>query len=497
MISSSGCNGSTTLAYEAALLPLLAMVAVLVVVVDAGKMLGYERPQNPNPLSRTVGIDNQSGRKIEMYWVNVFKEPNDFVPQFMEDGVQVGCSYGADKTINSFSGHQFEIREVPSKKTKKCVFNECRKVRIKISDRKQQTYTINRDFTISIEDDTQIAYSKANDIFQSCKAKVALYTTDPLEIIDLVSECMMYETNAKLVENSEERSFHSKKQREMAADLIPYACGDVNKTETQEIVNQTWTYIGNNGDPSKPKPKNVHLLRTLHKLPTSDIFAVSNFASQDTCDALKIYRQELSGSDGEGSTIGIPTSATQEPTKQGKLLLELFYKIYALLNDNFPHWKDLSEFFDDTLFGYLKDPVGLELPSHLCQGIEEVAEAFAALEAEEPKKCQIPGGEPSVGHTKRTVVGEDTHPDLLAQVFLFCDEPKDKLGGLHFPYAGVHATPEVGKLVVAVHRHNTDDNKQQKLDGYTEEYHLCPNHELYVHTVSTYGDDDDDDDEQK
>ena len=464
-------NASTVRATALALL-------ALVVFVDAGAILGVQRRDNNNEKSRSLGVYNQSGRKINMYWVNVFKTPEEFVPQFVEDGVVVGCSYGADKSISSYIGHEFEIREEPSRKTGHCVYSECRKVRIKVSDRYDQKVTINRDFTLTIHDNKERAYAKADDMFTRCQEKVAGQNVDPAKSIELITECMEDQITRKVGFDKKERAFHSKVHRSMATDLVPYECADVNKTQSLSVQNVTWE-----DEDDEYRAYNVQIL---HKIPTSEILVVDDFISEDTCNALRIYREI---SDVEGGNVGVPSKAATESTKQGKMLMTLFYKMYGILMDRYSSWEEL-DFRDDMLFRYIKDLDGFETPSHLCTTQEEVNEVVAAMEAGKPKKCHIPGGVPEAVQTRRFVVEEGVTEEeknekrQLAQLFFFCDEPKRQLGGLHFPYAGVHATPKKGRLVVAVHRHEDDPN--HKFDGYVNEYHMCPNHEVYVHTVYDY-----------
>jgi hypothetical protein len=452
----------------------LALMLPMVVFVDAGAILGEQRLNKVHKSSRSLSVENLSGRKADMFWVNTFQDPEAFVGQFIEDGKSTGCAYGADKSISSYAGHQFEIRELPGKKTGSCVYNECRKVRYKMTDRYDQKIIINPDFTLTIKDDKERAYTKADDMFTRCQEKSERKKHHPLDSIELITRCMEEEISGKVKNDRDERSFHSKVHRNMAVELVPFTCGDVNKTESLEIKNTTW--VDKDGDQIK------HLMKVLHKLPTSDIFVVDDFVSQETCDALKIYRQKVH----DGDMIGVPTAAATEETKQSDLLLDLYYKMYAIIRTEFKNWKELN-FEDEMLFEYIKDPVGFKTPSHLCTTQEDVNEAVAEIEAGKPKKCLIPGGVPEAVPTKHVVVEdgiteeEKKEKRQLAQLFLFCDEPKQQLGGIQFPYAAVHTTPKVGKLVVAVHRHPDDTN--HRFDGYVNEYHMCPNHEVSVHTV--------------
>jgi hypothetical protein len=121
------------------------------------------------------------------------------------------------------------------------------------------------------------------------------------------------------------------------------------------------------------------------------------------------------------------------------------------------------------LLDHHKDEVGLTVPKLKCVG-----DAKTAGEAAAKGTCRLAGAEPIYAETKPFIV---ENKDQLAQVFLFCDEP-DTLGYLHFPNAGVHVAPEMGKLVMAINRKRGD----VELDGYVTEYHLCPNHNVYTHT---------------
>jgi len=414
-------------------------------------------------------------------------------------------SYRAEKSISLFVAHKFEIREFPSKYDDlKCIFEEYRTVRVKVTDRQDQKVVLNPDFSITYFDDRSKAYSKADDMFTRCQERATAATiVDPLASIELITECMQEQVQKEEELGREEASFHSAVHRSVAADLISFECGDVNKTDSIEITNSTFFYDdANSGRDSR------HTVRNLHRLPTSEIFAVDNFVTDRTCDALKSLRQEMppgaaANTDAAGTVVGIPTKRVTEDkdsTKDAALVHALYTKIYDLLDDRFDHWDELGDLAGETIFDYVRDTEGVERPALLCVGAEEVSEAFAAIEAGIPQRCHIPGGEPVRVPTKKFVVDAkghksngngngngDQHLYQVAQIFVFCDEPDQQLGGVHFPYAGVHATPKAGKLVVAVHRHATRSgigSDNHGLDGYVDEYHFCPNHELYTHTVT-------------
>mmetsp|Transcript_26124 Transcript_26124/g.71648 ORF Transcript_26124/g.71648 Transcript_26124/m.71648 type:complete len:491 (-) Transcript_26124:353-1825(-) len=472
-------------------LVLLGLLALLVpTAVNAGAVLGKKRLEKENPTSRGISIDNQSGRKIDLYWVNTFKDPEQFVPQLLEDGKQVGCAYGAEKYVSSFIGHVFEIRELPSRKTKECLFGECRKGRFQVVDVRDQKWVINRDFTVTLEDERSKAFSKADDMFSRCQEQVQAENVDPIQSIELITKCMQSEVDTEFDTDRKERSFQTKIQRDIALDLVSFECGDVNKTESLEIINTTWTYKSSNGDDDDDDndndiPQN-HVVRLLHQYQTSQIISVENFVSKETCGAMKALREKTP----EG-TVGIMTEATNEDNDDAVLVDALFYKLYDLLDQHFSHWGE-TKFLGETLFEYFKDSDGVSLPHMKCIGAEEVAEAFGAIEAGTPQQCQIPGGDAIRVPTTRVVLddGDPEYPHRrpVAKAFVFCDEPEQKLGGIHFPFAAVHVTPKAGKLVVAVHRHANDQSPSPspspELDDFVNEYHFCPNHDVFTHTVS-------------
>lgn len=395
---------------------------------------------------RSFLIRNQSGRRADILWVDTSKEPHEFVSQSTDDD---GYLYGSDTSISSYIGHEFEIRELPSKKTGRCVYDECRKARFKVNDQENQQIIVDKDYVVTHEDDRQRAVSSARTLYEKCKSSADGLSL--VEAIEAIAVCMEAQVNATLAVQEEERDFQFALREEMARDLIPYACGDVNFTKGQETHNQSWHYK-DGGD-----KYTEYDLRMMHERPTSVIFVVDNFATKEDCHALKAYNQDNK----------VPFLSISEKTVQGTRLFHLATKMYELGKVALS-WNNL-DFLDTHQMGYplfevLKDEVGVDAPTKLCVGGE--SETFT--------KCRLPGAEPFAVTTKSVVV---ENPSQLANAFLFCDEP-ESLGALHFPLAGVHVTPKVGKLVMSINRFAANT----ELDKYVSEYYLCPNHNVYVHT---------------
>eukprot|EP00532_Pseudo-nitzschia_australis_P017944 CAMPEP_0168312120 /NCGR_PEP_ID=MMETSP0142_2-20121227/67734_1 /TAXON_ID=44445 /ORGANISM="Pseudo-nitzschia australis, Strain 10249 10 AB" /LENGTH=236 /DNA_ID=CAMNT_0008265071 /DNA_START=138 /DNA_END=848 /DNA_ORIENTATION=+ len=195
--------------------------------------------------------------------------PGDSVPPLGEQ--HIGLSYRAEKSISLFVAHKFEIREFPSKYDDlKCIFEEYRTVRVKVTDRQDQKVVINPDFSITyfndrsntvrvkvtdrqdqkvvINPDFSITYFndrskasfKADNMFTRCEERAkAASIADPLAFIEQVQK------EEEL--GQEEDSFHSAAQRSVAADLISFECGDVKRpipsrslTQPFSTTTQTW-----------------------------------------------------------------------------------------------------------------------------------------------------------------------------------------------------------------------------------------------------------------
>ena len=107
---------------------------VLVVVVNAAA-LGKTRHKTPE--SREIFIQNETGRRIDVMWINRFVNPNTFHSNSPDE---MGYAYGSSTGIDSFVGHEFEVRELPSKTTKQCLFGEnaCRKAHFQVSVEENQ-----------------------------------------------------------------------------------------------------------------------------------------------------------------------------------------------------------------------------------------------------------------------------------------------------------------------------------------------------------------------
>lgn len=95
---------------------------------------------------KVLNINNASGRRIEIFYVNEEK-----LHLMVKNPLDAGVVFNA----NTYMGHNFEVREVPEKRTGECggVDMECRSALVTIGDGAFQNYILGTDFTLSVGPD--------------------------------------------------------------------------------------------------------------------------------------------------------------------------------------------------------------------------------------------------------------------------------------------------------------------------------------------------------
>mmetsp|Transcript_14441 Transcript_14441/g.22703 ORF Transcript_14441/g.22703 Transcript_14441/m.22703 type:complete len:506 (-) Transcript_14441:64-1581(-) len=463
-------------------------------------ILGMTRRESES--QRYVHIFNDGGRRVDVLWINRFVKPTEYVSQTEK---QEGIPYGGETSIKTYVGHSFQIREMPGKKSGKCVKEYCRTLEFTVMDSEGQEVFIDKDFELIFTDAKDRAKQKADKAVEECRASILNNGNDDddplISKIDALADCMERQIDERLTWEEDERNFQSKLRRQMAAELPGYACGDVSYETTEEIWNSTWSY----GRPRGQKQK--YFLKTYHQRPQSSaIVSVANFVTVKECVALNRLRtkqqQGGSGSDGDagnnGTPLMIPFDAVNGNTQESWTTHTLAARMYKFVEDQMK-WESL-EFQDQynlgqELFELHHDTKGVDVPVVPICGAAEKEAASASIGSdgqvvaeestsassslsEGEQSCRLPGASPEAVPTRKF---DASDRQAVASVFLFCDKTTS-LGGIHFPYAGVHVNPEKGTAVLAVHRYpNKPDDSEY--DGYAQEFHLCPNHNVYVHTL--------------
>jgi len=325
--------------------------------------------------------------------------------------------------------------------------------------------TMDFDFNIKHEDDRTRAQDEADGFMEECKKKLEEKDLDPVAMIDTLADCMEQKINEALAASTEEQEFQTQLKKRMASDLAPFACGDLSFNTSTEVINRTWTFR----DTTKKSDPRRFLLEVFHELASSSIIAVRNFTTPEDCDALRFFVED---------DIRIPFSALNDMTKQGQLVQSLAKRFYQLIQATMG-WENLafetqSSEFGVNLLDILTDSEGLSvLPTCTKEDLDKMSENDSA---QAPTTCNLPGASSVQVPTRQFLVNDDRQ---VATVFLFCSQDGNRqLGGLHFPNAAVHLNPQPNMLVIAQHQ----SIQKPMFDGYTDEYHLCPNHDVMTHT---------------
>ena len=90
-------------------------------------------PATNGNTSRHINIQNESGGRVEIYWIH----PNTREASLMSNP---NVMNGANFPLDSFIGHEFEVRELPSKQTGgyKSEDQECRSTFFAVSGNNDQ-----------------------------------------------------------------------------------------------------------------------------------------------------------------------------------------------------------------------------------------------------------------------------------------------------------------------------------------------------------------------
>jgi hypothetical protein len=102
--------------YRVTILPLLLLhlpLILLVQLLTTTRVVFFVRAAAEDDESRSITIVNESGRRVEINWIN----PEDGKLELQSDP---DVLHGATFDLNSFVGHDFEVRELAVRKTGVC-----------------------------------------------------------------------------------------------------------------------------------------------------------------------------------------------------------------------------------------------------------------------------------------------------------------------------------------------------------------------------------------
>jgi len=270
----------------------LLLSSILVSLVIAG-------PETSKTTTRGFKIMNYSGFTIELYWVHPDTREGSLMsnPNIMN---------GGDFALNSFIGHEFEVRELPSTRTGLCESKDqtCRNDFFVVSENDDQVLTVREGFDIEFLDDKIRARMEATSIVASCQEKANILLqqagTDTAGIqnsMDYLAECVEGGVTETLSKANEELNFQAKVRTDMAELMENYTCADMELDTTESLRTEQWRSL---------KDRRRREVQVLLDRPASKIMFVKDFISVAECDAMaesaKSKLHQATVADGKGGS---------------------------------------------------------------------------------------------------------------------------------------------------------------------------------------------------
>jgi hypothetical protein len=234
----------------------------------------------PSGIERNIKIINESGSRVEIYWIH---------PQTREASLMSSpdVQNGATFPLNSFVGHEFEVREKPSASTGVCKSADqtCKQGFFKVSENDDQLIEIKPGIDIRFVDDQIRAQEEAGDLVDSCKqaakARLEAAGKDPtkaMEAIELMTQCVEGGVAQSISRANEEISFQKSIREQMAKKMENYTCVDPELNTTDPVREEVWA-----GAADRRRRK----VKIMLDRPASRIHVIENFINPDECAAME------------------------------------------------------------------------------------------------------------------------------------------------------------------------------------------------------------------
>jgi 2OG-Fe(II) oxygenase superfamily len=374
--------------------------------------------------SRKISILNQSGRSVEIYWIH----PNTGEGVLMTSPSLVN---GAEFPLDSFVGHAFEAREVPSKKTGQCGMSNssddsgpgvCRRAPFEVSANDDQVAKITNDFQAIFVDNRIKAMNEATDIVATCQAgaKQRLLDADidkvkaEQAVEDLIN-CVEGGVATALVKVHEEIAFQSDIRKKIAASLENYTCTDDSLNSTTDLRTENWIH---------QKDNSKYIVHINHERPASRIHVIDNFIREDECIAMEEHAaaslHRATVADGKGG------SRLSENRKAMQAGIKVDWG--DEINDN-PIARVSRRIYD-----YTNHVLGLNIQEHGQEDLMSIQYFGRGRNDTEPDRY--------TPHCDGDCTGlPHKHGTRMATMVLYC-KVADAGGHTNFRNAGVHVKPQ-------------------------------------------------------
>jgi len=396
-----------------------------------------------NSLSRTINIMNESGRKVEIYWVH---------PQTNELHLQSNphVFHGATFQLNSFVDHAFEVRELPSKRTGECGEpdsgdNTCRTGYFVVNQNDNQVFKVGKAMEVVHEDNEIIARESAAQLIGNCQ-EGALHALNskalsPTQAIESLVDCVEQSVSQQMIEANEEIAFQTSVRKSMGELFEDYTCADHDLPTTAAKETDLWVH--NN------QRYNVEIL---HNRPASKIHLIKNFISPAQCEAMeKTAAPQLHSAtvaDGKGGSELSPN----------RKALQAGIKIPWDLESKGDHLAEISR----KVYDYTEYVLGMGIDEHGQEDLMSIQYVGRGDDDKEPDRY--------MPHCDGDCNGLDFKTgNRMATVVMYCTVP-ERGGATNFRNSGVHIVPEPGSATFFSYI----DPDTMKMDSGFTEHSGCP-----------------------
>eukprot|EP00540_Astrosyne_radiata_P006947 CAMPEP_0116841406 /NCGR_PEP_ID=MMETSP0418-20121206/10907_1 /TAXON_ID=1158023 /ORGANISM="Astrosyne radiata, Strain 13vi08-1A" /LENGTH=459 /DNA_ID=CAMNT_0004471829 /DNA_START=72 /DNA_END=1451 /DNA_ORIENTATION=- len=395
---------------------------------------------------RSVRVLNSSGQPVSLYWVH----PDTRETVLMSDPAIYD---GATFPLNSFVGHMFELREMPSSETGVCASPDqtCRAATFEVSQHTDQVVRVEMDFDVVMTDSETAAREEAGDVLEQCQKKAmrmmqrsgGTSADSSLQAVEHLASCVEKGVARKLELANEEIAFQARIRTDMADLLENYTCADDSLRSSPDVFTEVWK------GGADALPRTVHVK---HKRPSSQIHVIQDFINEDECEAMEaaarptLHRATVADGKG-GSRLSESRKAMQagitvpwDKEEQGDPIARISRRVYDYTNHVLG--LDIDEFGQEDLMSI----------QYFGRGMNDT----------EPDRYTPHCDGDCTGLPHKTGT-------RMATMVMYCTLPT-KGGATNFRNAGVHVKPVKGNAIFFSY---IDPEKLTMDTGFTE-HSGCP-----------------------
>lgn len=208
---------------------------------------------------------NESDARMIVYWIH----PQTREAVLMCD--QAGIMKGADFPLDSYVGHEFELREMPGK-SGECKEQTCRHVYFTVSDGDEQLAKLTKNYEVEFVDNKVKANLQASDLVKDCKAN-AEKSNNPM---DELVKCVEGGVAKALEAVNEEIAYQASIRKDIAATLENYTCVDDTLNSTDDVTTSVWR-----------DHSTSYTVHVKHERAASRIHMIENFIDHEECEAME------------------------------------------------------------------------------------------------------------------------------------------------------------------------------------------------------------------